>query len=113
MATEAARLKRKRTSDRKRKNRLDTYRPSHGRTWRIFQRSLQERQLVMSGPVSSGYPGVGFTSVFAAFFAFILGRTAWLAYKRRSDTAGRTYLFVAFVALYLLTTAIWSIWKNR
>jgi hypothetical protein len=71
----------------------------------------------MSGPVSSGYPGAGFTSVLAAFFAFILGRTAWLAYKSRSDTAGRRdwrkYLFVALVALFLLTTAIWSVWKNR
>jgi hypothetical protein len=32
MATEAARLKQK-TSDKKKKNQLDTNRPSHGRTW--------------------------------------------------------------------------------
>jgi hypothetical protein len=32
MATEAARLKQK-TSDKKKKNQLDTSRPSHGRTW--------------------------------------------------------------------------------
>jgi hypothetical protein len=33
MATEAARLKRQKPLIRKRKNRLDTNRPSHGRTW--------------------------------------------------------------------------------
>jgi len=34
MATEAARLKRKEPTGEKKKNRLDTHRPSHGRTWR-------------------------------------------------------------------------------
>jgi hypothetical protein len=36
MATEAARLKQK-TSDKKKKNQLDTSRPSHGRTWPMNQ----------------------------------------------------------------------------
>jgi hypothetical protein len=39
MATEAARLKQK-TSDKKKKNQLDTNRPSHGRTWPIISRRV-------------------------------------------------------------------------
>jgi len=35
MATEAARLEDKELTGRKKKNRLDSHRPSHGRTWSI------------------------------------------------------------------------------
>jgi len=38
MATEAARLEDKELTGRKKKNRLDSHRPSHGRTYRDFGR---------------------------------------------------------------------------
>lgn len=71
----------------------------------------------MSGPVSSGYPGAPIASVLAAFFAFLFGRTGWLAYKSRNGSEGRRdwrqYLFIALLALYLLAVTMWSIWKNH
>jgi hypothetical protein len=54
MATEAARLKRKKSLIRKRKNRLDTDRPSHGRTWDQILCLAFRPQMLLSGFASPG-----------------------------------------------------------
>jgi len=48
MATEAAQLEAKELTGRKKKNRLDTHRPSHGRTWRVFRKVQLSRFLSMT-----------------------------------------------------------------
>jgi hypothetical protein len=53
-------------------------------------------------------------SVFGCFCAFILGRSALTAYRRRHDVTGRegweAPVLVALVAAFLLASALWAIW---